>query len=396
MYPAPATLIQRLPGPGKSNFVARMRCQDINMNIVPMSIGRGGTGTYARGIPHSMARPRGQTEEAMQEMKKDIVMQWMLQLAREHPELFGRGRDWKVTALQEPQMASHVTRIYRIDGRMVHVKFFSRTLGRTGTTYEPAREMEAEYRTLREFEHRGFTTGRYQVARALGCNKKADCALATLHADGESLLSLMTGAIKGERSDADLYMGLELAARLLKKIHTVMPHSNSVDQCDLFYSYLKSLIYLEERGLLDGYHRRIMKGLAGWYDFRPLFSQHGATVHGDANPSNFKINKGTICTFDVERSQPRRSPCVDLSSMAAELLHQFAYLSHNASAAEPFVAHFLRAYEHDGHARHGIRRLLPFFVSRRLFKIAMLGYWNPGHRKFLIEQGTRQIEVRPE
>jgi hypothetical protein len=331
----------------------------------------------------------------MQEMKKDVAAQWMLRLAREHQELFGRGGGWKIAALREPQVASHSTTVYRIDSRKVHVKFFGRTLGRTGTTYEPAREMEAEYRALKAFEKRGFAAGRYQVVRALGCNEEADCALATLYVEGESLLSLMADAIEGRRSEADLYMCLELAAGLLKKIHTAMPQSYFVDHCELFYSYLKSLIYLEERDVLDGYHRRIMKALAGWYDYRPLFDQHGVTVHGDANPSNFKINEGIICAFDVERSHNRRSPCVDLGAMAAELVHQFAYLGHNAPAAEPFVAHFLRAYEPDDGARQAIGRMLPFFVSQSLFKIAMLGYWSPGHRKFLVEQGTRQIEVRP-
>ena len=331
----------------------------------------------------------------MQEMKKDIVAQWMLRLAREHQELFGRGGDWKIATLGEPQVASHSTRIYRVDGRKVHVKFFSRTLGRTGATYEPAREMEAEYRALKEFEKRGFAAGRYQVVRALGCNQEADCALATLYVEGESLLSLMSGAIEGRRSEAELYMGLELAAGLLKKIHTAMPQSYLVDQCELFYSYLKSLLYLEERDALAGYHRRIMKALAGWYDYRPLFGQRGVTVHGDANPSNFKINEGIICAFDVERSHTGRSPCVDLGAMAAELTHQFAYLGRNAPAAEPFVTHFLRAYEPDEGARQSIGCMLPFFVSRSLFKIAMLGYWSPGHRKFLVEQGTRQIEVQP-
>jgi hypothetical protein len=332
----------------------------------------------------------------MQETKRDLVAQWMLRLARENPGLFGRAGDWKVTALPEPQTASHGTTVYRIDGRLVHVKFFGRTLGRTGTTYEPAREMDAEYRALQEYERRGFAAGRYQVVRALGCNEEADCALATLYVDGESLLAVMAGAIRGERSEADVYMGLELAAGLLKKIHNVMPQSYFVDHCEIFYSYLKSLIYLEEREALAGYHRRVMKALAGWYDFRPLFDQRGVTVHGDANPSNFKIKEGIICAFDVERSRPRRSRCVDLGALTAELIHQFAYLRHDASAAEPFVAHFLRSYEQDDAARREIERVLPFFVSQSLFKVAMLGYWRPGHRRFLVEQGVRQIEVLPE
>ena len=36
--------------------------------------------------------------------------------------------------------------------------------------------------------------------------------------------------------------------------------------------------------------------------------------------------------------------------------------------------------------------MLPFFVSQSFFKIAMLGYWKPGYRKYLVEQGARCIE----
>lgn len=332
----------------------------------------------------------------MLETKQDVVAQWMTQLARAHPEIFGTGGSWKIAAAGEPQASSHGTRVYRIDGRKVHVKFFGRTLGQTGATYEPAREMEAEHRALQEFERRGFGSGRYQVTRPLGCNAEADGALATLYVDGESLLDVMAGAIRGRRSEADLYMGLELAAGLLRKIHTVMPQSYAVDHCEIFYSYLKALAALETRGELDGYHRRIMKALAGWHSCRPLFGQRGVTVHGDANPSNFKISDGIIYAFDVERSRPRRSRCVDLGTVAAELCHQFAYLGGDASAAGSFVAHFLRAYEPDPQARREIGRILPFFVSRSLLKIASLDYWKDGHRRFLVEQGARQIEDGPE
>lgn len=331
----------------------------------------------------------------MQETKKDTAVGWVLRLARENPELFGRGGGWKISVQKEPQVSSHSTRIYKVDGAKVHVKFFRKTLGRTGTTYDPCREMESEYRTLKEYERRGFTAGRYQVARALGVSEEADCALATLYVSGQSLLSIITGTIEDDREDADLYMGLELAAGMLNKIHTVMTQSYSVDHCEMFYSYLKSIIYLEDREALDGYHRRITKGLAGWYSFQPLFKQHGVTVHGDANPSNFKIDDGIIYTFDVESSRPRRSACVDIAAMIAELVHQCAYLGGDSGRAQPFIQHFLRAYEPDENARKQLERILPFFVSQSLLKIAMLGYWTPSYRKFLVEEGTRQIEVRP-
>lgn len=327
------------------------------------------------------------------EIDKDPGAQWVLRLARDSPGLFGRGGGRKVAALKEPQTASHDSRIYEVDGVKVHVKFFRRTLGRTGVTYDPCREMKAEYAVLKEYERSGFTSGRYQVAQALGINEEAGCALATRYVDGLSLLSIITEAFTGKRDVADMYAGLELAAGLLKKIHTVMPQGPCVDHCEMFYSQLRAMIYLEDQRALDGYHRRLTKGHARWYGYRPLFEQPGVTVHGDANPSNFKVGRGVIYAFDMERSRPGRSACVDLGSIAAELIHHSAHLGGDPGKAKPFIDHFLRAYEPGEKARKRIERVLPFYISRSLLKIASLGYWNPSYRQFLVEQGTRQIEV---
>lgn len=338
----------------------------------------------------------------MQETKASLAsLQWILQLARENPAIFGRGGEWKVSALQEPQVSSHNTRVYQVDGAKVHVKYFEKTLGRTNITYDARKEMETEYAALKEYEKRGFSSGRYQVVRALGMNEARHCALATIYAGGDSLLSVMREAIEGRRDDADLYMGLELAAGLLRKIHTVMPQSFRLDGAEMFYAYLKSMIYLEEQGVLDGYHRRIMRGLTRWYNYKPLFEQRGVTVHGDANPSNFKIDRGIIYAFDVERSRPHRSPVLDVGTMAAELTHQFAHLDGDAGKAGPFIEHFLRAYAVDHKGRpdpqevQKIKAMLPFFMSQSFFKIAMLGYWKADYKRYLIEQGARCIEVEP-
>lgn len=327
--------------------------------------------------------------------KNEEVIRWLRRLAKENPGAFGQGGQWKITAVKEQAASSHVTGKYQVDGVGVHVKFFRRTLGRTGTTYEPCREMEAEYSALKEYERRGFTSGRYQVARALGVDEKTDCALATLYVDGLSLQALIVDVIRGERSPAELYMGLELAAGLLRRIHTDMPQSFSIDQCEMFYSYLKALIHLEEMGALDGYHRRVMGGLTQWYAYRPLFQQRGVTTHGDANPSNFKIRDGIIYAFDVERSRPRRSRCLDLGSVAADLWHQFAREAGGGSGAEPYIRHFIQAYEPDYQQRRAISAILPFYTSQALFKIAMLGYWDAKYRQRLVEEGTRRAEEVP-
>jgi KaiC/GvpD/RAD55 family RecA-like ATPase len=42
-------------------WVTKMRCQDINTNIVPMSIGRGGIEVFAGSIPYSLTVPTGGT-----------------------------------------------------------------------------------------------------------------------------------------------------------------------------------------------------------------------------------------------------------------------------------------------------------------------------------------------
>jgi hypothetical protein len=329
------------------------------------------------------------------------VFQWVMQLVRENPAIFGNGGGWKVSVLREPQVSSHNTRIYQVDHTKVHVKFFERTLGRTNITYDPVREMEAEYTALKEFEKRGFSSGRYQVVRALGANEARHCALATIYAGGTSLQTIIREAVAGTRDESDLYMGLELAAGLLRKIHTVMPQSFRLDGAELFYAYLKSLIYLEEQDALGGYHRRVMRGLTNWYNYKPMFEQRGVTVHGDANPSNFKIDGGIIYAFDAERSRPRRSPGIDLGTLAAELTHQFAHETGDGAGARPYIDHFLQAYSVDHQGRpderelQRIRAILPFFMSQSFFKIAMLGFWKPDYKRYLIEQGARCIEVKP-
>jgi hypothetical protein len=335
----------------------------------------------------------------MQEIRTSSAA--LSRILRENPAIFGRGGGWKISTLHEPQVSSHNTRIYQVDHTKVHVKFFERTLGRTNVTYDPRMEMEAEYAALKEFERRGFSSGRYQVVRALGTDDAWHSALATVYSEGTSLQTIIREVASGKRETADLCMGLELAAGLLRKIHAVMPQSFRLDGAEMFYGYLKSIIYLEEQEALDGYHRRIMRGLTNWYNYKPMFDQRGVTVHGDANPSNFKIDDGIIYAFDVERSRPRRCPALDLGTMAAELTHQFCHFTGNGSGAERFIDHFLEAYAVDNKGRPDeselltIKAMMPFFMSQGFFKIAMLGYWKPQYRKTLVEQGTRCIEVKP-
>ena len=335
----------------------------------------------------------------MQEIRTSSAA--LSRILRKNPAIFGNGGGWKISTLHEPQVSSHNTRIYQVDHVKVHVKFFERTLGRTNITYDPDREMEAEYAALKEFEKRGFSSGRYQVVRPLGTDEAWHCALATAYVGGTSLQAIMSEAVSGKREMADLCMGLELAAGLLNKIHSTMPQSFRLDVAEMFYGYLKSIIYLEEQEALDGYHRRIMRGLTSWYNYKPMFEQRGVTVHGDANPSNFKIDDGIIYAFDVERSRPRRSPALDLGIMAAELTHQFCHITGDGARALPFIDHFLEAYAVDDHGRPDtgkllqVKAMLPFYMSQSFFKIAMLGYWKPEYRKYLVEQGARCIEVKP-
>jgi hypothetical protein len=274
------------------------------------------------------------------------------------------------------------------------VKFFRRTLGRTSVTYDPCREMRSEYEVLGEFEKNGFGSGRHRIVRALGMNEGLDCALATVYVPGDTLLSIIQRALRGG-GDGELFAALGLAAGLLRKIHSLMPQSPGVDGAETFYSFMKPLFYLEEQGALDGFHRRVTKGLSRWYSHRPLFEQRGVTVHGDANPSNFKIHEGVIYGLDLERSRPGRSPLLDVGIMVAELEHHCAYVAGDVGRAKPYVERFLRAYAPSPADRKKIDELLPFYVSRGLLKIAMLGYWKHGYRRWLVEAGARRIEEGP-
>ncbi len=318
------------------------------------------------------------------------TLNWVSRLAAECPESFEGA-----AGPEELTESSHETCVYRANGARVHVKFFRRTRGRTGVTYDPGREMEAEYGALKKFERNGFTSGRYRIVRALGVNEKLDCALATVYVGGDTLLSLIYDSLKDGGTGGELLSALELTAGLLRKIHTVMPRSPRVDGAEMFYSYMKPLFYLEEIGALDGFHRRVAKGLSRWYNHKPLFEQEGVTVHGDANPSNFKVCEGVVYGFDVERSRPGRSPLLDVGTMVAELRHHCAHLARDEGKAVPYVERFLAAYAPDEAERGRMAQLLPFYVSRGFFKIAMLGYWKPDYRSRLVELGTRCIEVVP-
>ncbi len=319
------------------------------------------------------------------------ALDWLAGLARQHPEVFG-DRPGALSELEAPAASSHESCVYGAGGARVHVKFFRRTLGRTSVTYDPCREMRSEYEVLGEFEKNGFASGRHRIVRALGVNEGLDCALATVYVPGDTLLSIIQRALKGN-NDGEMFSALDLTAGLLRKIHSLMPQSPKVDGAETFYSYMKPLFYLEEQGALDGFHRRVTKGLSRWYNHRPLFEQRGVTVHGDANPSNFKIHEGVIYGLDVERSRPGRSPLLDVGTMVAELEHHCAY--HDAGSAEPYIERFLSSYAPSPGDRKKIDGLLPFYVSRGLFKIAMLGYWKHGYRRSLVEAGARHIEEGP-
>ncbi|HTY90502.1 MAG TPA: phosphotransferase [Methanocella sp.] len=326
-------------------------------------------------------------------MQSTAAPDWLAGLARQHPDVFGASSG-PLAEMEVPPASSHESRVYGADVPRVHVKFFRRTLGRTGVTYDPCREMLSEYGILREFEKNGFASGRHRVVRALGVNEGLDCALATAYVPGESLLSIVQRTLNGGE-DRELLSALDLTAGLLRKIHTLMPQSPKVDGADTFYSFMKPLFYLEDQGALDGSHRRIMKGLSRWHGRRPLFEQRGVTVHGDANPSNFKIHEGIIYGFDLERSRPGRSPLLDVGTMVAELQHQCGYITKDMRRAGPYVEHFLHAYAPSALESDMIEGLLPFYVALGFFKIAMLGYWKRDYRRYLVEAGARLIEEGP-
>lgn len=325
----------------------------------------------------------------MPEAMETATRKWVIRLAGGLP---GASEGYSE---EMPPASSHETCIYGSNGARVHVKFFGRTRGRTSVTYDPCKEMEAEYGILKEFEKNGFSSGRYRIVRALGYNEKLDCALATAYVGGDTLLSIIHATLKGRDGEARMLGALDLTAGLLRRIHTVMPQGPGIDADEAFHSFLKPLLYLEEQDALDGFHRRITKALGRWHRFKPLFEQRGVTVHGDANPSNFKVDEGVVYGFDVEHSRPGRSPLLDVGTMVAELRHHCAHIAGDARKAEPYAEHFLHAYAPAARDRDRMGPLLPFYVSRGLFKIAMLGYWRYDYRRRLVEEGTRCLEAGP-
>ena len=136
-------------------------------------------------------------------------------------------------------------------------------------------------------------------------------------------------------------MALELAAGLLKKIHTVMPQSFRVDGAEMFYAYLKSIIYLEEQGRWTDTTGASWRPPGGTITSR--CSSSGASRSTGTPTLELQDRRGDHLCVRRGAQPPPAKPRARPGTMAAELTHQFC-LYRNGAGARAVDRPFLQAY----------------------------------------------------
>lgn len=282
--------------------------------------------------------------------------------------------------------ASHLCYIFQFGKDSgVHVKFFGIPTG-SCKDYDPIRAMENEFGILKNVYNNGFNTESYKVICPLGINPGFYAALATEFAGTTSVSSLLIDvAERGEESER-LSKALKNTALALKRIHDTMPRRQVLDM-DFELSHLEEDIIM---GFEDPELReRIVKAIDGWRGNSGMRSLGAVTIHGDANPTNFIVNKGVLYVLDFERFEPNRSPLADLGFMIADIKHHFAFYGDNPEKAQPYIDGFLRTYA-DGNYNE-LKELVRLYVGCGLIRITKFISERRKHRVWLRKEGFRYL-----
>ena len=296
-------------------------------------------------------------------------------------------RDWLVDVLGEraPDKkcrvevykiipSSHTVCRYELQNQGLSVvgKFYGEPTG-WKRNYDPIQAMYKEYETLKKVENI------IDIPRPLAIRKSFHCVLLTEYIQGKSLYEYM-------RQDYGLYDRLISIAQVLRKLHHQTKSDYKIER--EFASYHK---VLNQIGLDMSSRRTFDRLLGDWWYSQRLARPYGCRVHHDANPTNYLFDQGKVYALDFESSRENANFVHDLGIVAAELKHYFAVHRGDASRAEPYIGHFLWHYSRSESEFYAITRILPFFMSLGMLRIARLGI-SPDVRAKILQEARACLE----
>ncbi len=247
----------------------------------------------------------------------------------------------------------------------------------------------------------GLTEGLARIPRLLGRRPGLLLGLLLEAVPGPDLDRLIRGALEQDKL-AELRRGLESLAELLAFFHSRPLPETAVSGQEAL-SYLdKLLLQLRRQGLLSLANEEDLRlERAAWEVKLAQFPDRQVLVHGDATPTNFLFPgngglggppHGRAVALDLERLRAA-DRLWDLSWVAGELKHAWAWRTGHAAAAEAAIGHFFAAYlESQPHSPDLAERLYllnPFYMALAELRIARNGYLDWEYRRWLVAEATR-------
>jgi aminoglycoside phosphotransferase len=267
-------------------------------------------------------------------------------------------------------------------------KFFSGYPPRT-----PAdRSLVREYENYLTAGRLGLDHGTGLIPRLLGRAPGARLGLLLTAIPGPNLDDLMKRTcLNGDASP--LGRSLENLASLLASFHTLpVPESPVSPEAGL--RYLDKLVFqLQEQGLLTPEDAAALagEGLA-WEARLRAFPDRQVLVHGDATPTNFLFPDSRVVALDLERLR-LADRLWDLSWVAGELKHAWAWRTGDGAGAEGFIGRFFAAYLAVLPAGAALARriynLNPFYMALAELRIARNPYLSRQYKGALVAEARR-------
>ena len=253
-----------------------------------------------------------------------------------------------------------------------------------------------EWTNLSMTREKGFCTRPHRVVRPLSKDEDIDYVLVEDFARGHDLDYYIARAAHGGLHK-QLFRKLTELAHFLANLHNRTTGTAPVDFAEAS-SFFQSLVdSLAADGLIDaGAVSRLRSLCDAWVSADEMWADVSVLVHGDATPTNFIFHpEDGVTAIDLERMRPA-DRMYDVSALAAELKHHFAWRIVQADAAEPFIRHFLRAYceyfPNPDSIFDLVARRNQFYMALGELRIAC-NVWLPWeHRKWLTDEACRCLQ----
>jgi hypothetical protein len=251
-------------------------------------------------------------------------------------------------------------------------------------------------RMLQEFDNLhllrgyGLRGSPHTVVRPLGVNAWINNVLVEEYCGGETLSSIIDGAIH-HHGVHRLFAKLTSLAYFLATLHNRTVNGDLVDFA-VDCTYLDKLVdKLQQKRSISNWDVDEFHWLRDrWRDQPRMWEDRQVLVHGDATPSNLLFGDNlNVIAIDLERMK-RSDRTFDLGRVAGELQYSFLQANGNKYAAEPFIGHFLWEYAcHFPDRERTFRSItarLPFQMGLTLLRIARNSWVTLVCRQRLIEE----------